>query len=82
MVAGPVFVRRRTVRSSKRKFDWRFSLGPRGSEKVVELYISVVSGKRLLMYDGAEILNITSSKDKLHHDCDVRLIAAAEDPAD
>ena len=33
----------RTVRSSKRKFDWRFSLGPRGSEKVVELYISVVS---------------------------------------
>ena len=35
-------------------------------KKVVELYISVVSGKRLLMYDGAEILNITSSKDKLH----------------
>ena len=58
----------RTVRSSKRKFAWRFSLGPRGSEKVVELYISVVSGKRLLMYDGAEILNITSSKDKLHHE--------------
>ena len=58
----------RTVRSSKRKFDWRFSLGPRGSERVVELYISVVSGKRLLMYDGAEILHITSSKDKLHHE--------------
>ena len=58
----------RTVRSSKRKFDWRFSLGPSGSEKVVELYISVVSGKRLLMYDGTEILHITSSKDKLHHE--------------
>jgi len=56
------------VRSSKRKFEWRFSLGPRGSEKVVELYISVVSGKRLLMYDGSEILHITSSKDKLHHE--------------
>lgn len=57
----------RTVRASKRKFAWRFSLGPRGAERVVELYISVVSGKRVLLYEGTEVLHLTSSRDKLRH---------------
>ena len=57
----------RKVRSSKRLFTWAFSFGPRGAPHVVELRVSVVSGKRVISVDGAVVYEASSMKPGFAH---------------
>lgn len=57
----------RKVRSSKRLFTWAFSFGPRGEPHVVELRVSVVSGKRVISVDGAVVYEASSMKPGFAH---------------
>lgn len=57
----------RTVRASKRLFTWSFCFGPRGAPHVVELKVSVLSGKRSLAVDGRVVHSTTSARAEFAH---------------
>ena len=57
----------KTVKASKRVFSWEFCFGPRGVGHVVELRVSVLSGKRTVTLDGSVIHSLTTSKTAFAH---------------
>ena len=55
------------VKASKRVFVWEFSFGPRGEPHVVELRVSVMTGKRVISVDGAAVYTVKTGKPVFHH---------------
>jgi len=45
----------RHIAGTKKKISWWFSFGPHGAEHTVELYVSMLRGKRAAYVDGALI---------------------------
>ncbi|KAJ1451714.1 hypothetical protein M885DRAFT_529151 [Pelagophyceae sp. CCMP2097] len=57
----------RTVASSKRRFEWVFCFGPRGDAHVVQLDVSVVTGRRVVRLNGDVVLDCVTGRQEFAH---------------